>query len=73
MLSQLAGRVGQTSLCDVCESPLSKTWHTPPCLRHPAARSFYILSREAALYHSPALRDQPAWVKGILFFVELEP
>jgi hypothetical protein len=26
----------------------------------------YILSREAALYRSPALRDQSAWVKGMM-------
>jgi hypothetical protein len=24
------------------------------------------MSREAALYHSPALRDQPAWGKGAI-------
>jgi hypothetical protein len=35
--------------------------------------TFYILGREAALDHSPALRDQPAWVKGIVLFVQLKP
>ncbi len=32
--------------------------------------SFYVLSREAALYHSPG---QPAWVKGTVPPVQLKP